>query len=330
MKRVLVIPGDGVGPEVVAATVQAINALTDQIEFVTEEAGLECYNSTGYALPIPTLDAMSDCDAILLGSIAASPETKGYRDPEDEIIRRLNLTTNVRRIKGLTPALGDPDMNVLIFSNNENMNSIVEMDDMDGITKQIRMNYHTVRTICTIARKNALRYGRKKATCIHGGYMFDADNRFMQTFYDTMVNSGLEVDSEQINESVAQLVTGEMPYEIFVTLESYRKIIGDALAARIGGTYITASMDYGGEVAMFKPDHGPLQKLVDSNSVNPIGSMMSGVMMLEFLGFEKESDRLQDAIISCCKRDYIPKDLGGEYGTYDFAQQVMKYCENPN
>ena len=330
MKRVLIIPGDGVGPEVVATTVQAINSLTDQIEFVSADAGLECYRSTGYALPISTLDELADCDAILLGTIEDDPEEKGYRNPEDEIIRRLNLRTNVRRIKGLTPGLGNPDMNTLIFSNNENMNSIVEMDDMDGITKQIRMNYHTVRSICETARKNALRYGRKKAACIHGGYMFNADNRFMQTFYEVMAGSGLETKAEQINESVAGIVAGDTSYEIIVTLESYSKIIGDALSVKIGGTYLSASMDYGGDVAMFKPSHGPQLTLVNRNCVDPIGSMMSGVMMLEFLGFAEESDRLQDAIISSCKRGYLPKDLGGEYGTYDFAQQVVKYCENPN
>ena len=330
MKSVLVIPGDGVGPEVVATTVQAINTLTDQIEFVSADAGLECFNNTGYALPISTLDGLTECDAILLGTIASSPDTKGYRDPEDEIIRRLSLTTNVRRIKGLTPALGNPEMNTLIFSNNENMNSILELDDMDGITKQIRMNYHTVRNVCEIARNHAVRYGRRKATCIHGGYMFRADNHFMQTFYDVMAGSGLDVTAEQINESVAKLVEGKTDYEIIITLESYSKILGDGLSASIGGTYLTASMDYSSDVAMFKPTHGPQLALVNGNRVNPIGSMMSGVMMLKYLGFHDESVRLEDAIISACKRGYMPKDLGGEYGTYDFAQQVVKYCENPN
>ena len=330
MKKVLFIPGDGVGPEVVATTIQAINTLTDQIEFVPGEAGLECYNSTGYALPLHTLDAMAECDAILLGTIAESPNDKGYRNPEEEIIRRLDLTANVRRIKGLTPTIGDHLTNTLVFSNNENMSSIVELEDMDGITKQIRMNYHTVRNICDIAKRVGQRYGRKKATCIHGGYMFNADQVFMHTFYDIMKNSGMELYQEEINEAVAKMVSGDPEYEIIVTLESYRKIVGDAISAKIGGTYLSASMDYGGDVAMFKPAHGPQTGLKDRNFADPIGSMMSGVMMLEFLGFSEESDRLEEAIISACKRGYLPKDLGGECGTYDFGQQVVRYCLNPN
>ena len=98
MKRVMIIPGDGVGPEVVSATHKVLTELTDEIEFLRFDAGLKYYKEQGYSMSRALLDAAKDCDAILLGTIMDSDE-RGYLNPEEELKRFLGLTAHIHRTK---------------------------------------------------------------------------------------------------------------------------------------------------------------------------------------------------------------------------------------
>ncbi len=330
MKKVLVLPGDGIGPEVISATVQAINILTDEIEFRTENIGLEYFREKGRAIPKSVINSITEYDAVLLGTISDAPEEKGYRNPDIELAHILNLQTSVRQIKSIHPELGNMGVNAIMVSNNVHMTFIQEMDDVDGIMREISMPFDICRKICEDAKLIALDSGRKKVTCIHGNHLFkNSDTKFMQIFYDVFSSSGLELENETVVDAVAKIASGKQDYDMIVTLELYSKIIGDALSAHMGGTYLTPIVDLGDDVAIFRPSHSENKQITSINYANPTASLLSGALMLEYFEMHDEAEILRDAVVSAYKRGYEPRDVGGEYGTFDFTDEIIKYCNNP-
>lgn len=330
MKKVLVLPGDGIGPEVISATVQAINILTDKVEFVTENIGLEYFRDKGRTIPKTVINSIEEFDAILLGTIADAPEERGYRNPDVELAQILDLHTSVRYVKSIHPELGNMDVDAVIVSNNVYLSHVTEMDDRDGINREIPLQFEMCRKLCENAKEFAIGSGRKKVTCIHGNHIFkNSDTKFMQIFYDVFSGSGLELENETIVDAVAKIASGKQDYDFIVTLELYSKILGDALSAYIGGTYLTPIVDLGSDVAVFRPSHGVNPHLTSINYANPTASLLSGALLLEYFEMGKEAEILRDAVVSAYKRGYEPRDIGGEYGTFDFAEEIMRYCKNP-
>lgn len=330
MHKVLLLPGDGIGPEVVSATVQAIEALTDQVEFVTADAGRRCYESTRRSMAPEAMDAIAECDAVLMGAFAPAPDIRDYRDPEDEILRRIDAKAEVRRIKKLAPSVGRAEIDCYIVTNRYDAATVSEMEDVDGITRQARMQYHLCRRAFETASAIAGRTGRRRIRCITGGSMFAmTDRKFSELFRETLDPQGMELSDGTMAMASRWASDGRVDFDIAVVPEVYYSILGDGLAAATGGTYLSGEMAPGNGCALFKPSHGHAPELADLNCANPTGSLMSGSMMLRYLGLREEADTLAEGVTAAYKRGYMPKDLGGDVGAFDFGRQVARYCENP-
>ncbi len=332
MKKIMVIPGDGIGPEVVSATVQAITSLTDEFEFIQGDAGLNYFrrNSKGLSISRETTDNLKECDAVLLGTIEHGWDERGYRNPEMELIQRFDLQINVRRIRNVIPGIGKDDESAIVVSNNSTPGTITEMEDYDGYTKQIRMQTKTCKRILDVTKIMAEEYRKNTISCIHSGHLFrESDMTFLQMFYDELHDSEIELLNKPLDEWMSDIILGEKETSIIATLECYAKIVGDTLSAAMGERHLSASMDLGEDFAIFKPSHGTNPHMAEANYANPTASIMSGVMLLKYFGMDEESNILQDAVRSAYKRGFDTKDVGGSTGTYDFANQVAKYCQNP-
>ena len=327
MKRVMIIPGDGVGPEVVSATHKVLTELTDEIEFLRFDAGLKYYKEQGYSMSRALLDAAKDCDAILLGTIMDSDE-RGYLNPEEELKRVLGLPAHIHRTKDVVPGLASRSVDTYVITPNEIINPITEMEDVDGITRHVRMQYHNSKTVFNTAVTLARQLGMKRITCVNYTSLFKMTSiRYRDGFYSTLSKSGLDLSDMDIEEFAPSIIKGDATYDVITTPLVYSHMVDSVLASLVGGMHLTAIEDYDRESAVFKPAHGPMPELAGMDRVNPIGSMMSGSMMLKHFGMFEESDILEEAITSACRRGYMTPDLGGQSSRTEFIDQVLSFCK---
>ena len=326
MKKVMIIPGDGVGPEVVSATHKAITALTDEIEFVRFDAGLKYYKEQGYSMSRALLDAAKSCDAVLLGTIADSDE-RGYVNPENELIRFLGLTTHIHRIKDVVPGISERHIDTLIITPNEIVNPITEMEDVDGITRHVRMQYHNSKTVFNTAATMAEIHKMNKITCVNYSEIYKMTcARYKASFYNELGKAGYDLDEMYIEQFAPAFMKEERQFEIIAAPLVYNRLISDMIAAYVGGPYLTAVEDYDRETAVFKPDHGPMQEIAGMDKVNPIGSLMSGCLMLRHFGMDEEAKKIEEAIDSVCRRGYMTEDLGGKSSRTEFVDEIVSFC----
>lgn len=326
MKKVMIIPGDGVGPEVVSATHKAITALTDEIEFIRFDAGLKYYKEQGYSMSRSLLDAAKDCDAILMGTMAYSDE-KRYTNPEDELIRFLGLTTRIHRIKDVVPGLAVQPMDTFIVTPNEVINPITEMEDVDGITRHVRMQYHNSQIVFDTAAMVAEKHGKKSITCINYSDFYKMTcARYRNSFHNALGKKGYDLDDMCIEQFPPTLIRDGRSYEVIAAPLVYSHLISEMLSSYIGGLNLTAIQDYDQDCAVFKPAHGPMQEIAGMDKVNPIGSLMSGAFMLRHFGMKEEAEKLEAAINSACRRGYMTEDLGGKNTRSEFTNQVVNFC----
>ena len=147
MKKVAVIHGDGIGPEVNKITVEALKKVAKDVEFIETEAGYDLYKATGESLGQGTLDIIDECDCVLIGAISIPfHDEKFFKSPIDEIARRMDLNTTMRAVSSLVPGVGNYNgINTLFVREYESYLNSTEVEDIDGITLTKRFSFTSCR-----------------------------------------------------------------------------------------------------------------------------------------------------------------------------------------
>ena len=326
MKKVMIVPGDGVGPEVVSATHKVLTVLTKDIEFIRFDAGLRYYKEQGYSMSRALLEAAKDCDAILLGTITDSNE-RGYVNPEYELIRFLGLTARVHRIASVVPDIAIDDIDTYIITPNEISNPITEMEDVDGITRNVRMQYRNSKTVFDTASEIGEHLGLKEITCVNYSDLYKmTGERYRDGFYESLKKKGFTLSDMTVEQFMPTMIKKNKKFEIITTPLVYSHLISSALVTVAGGLNITAVEDYDRDSAVFKPAHGPMQEIAGTDKVNPIGSLMSGAMMLKHFGMFAEAKTLEAAIRSASRNGYLTEDMGGHMSRTELMEKIVSYC----
>lgn len=330
MMRIAVLPGDGIGPEVIAAAVSVLDAVTDSLEMVTADIGLDCCRRTGDHLPRETFDIIDDADAVLCGTVMAPENDKGYRDPLTDLKRRMELYANIRPIYRISEDIGAADADMIVIRENlEGIYSLAESEDLDGVTMERRVSIKNCKRICRIARRIGEDAGRKKITCVHkADVLRTSEGMFRDIFYEEMSGTPMQTCDEIIDRAAAGVVMDPGSFDVVVSLNLYGDIISEIASAMVGGVGITPSGNIGDDKGLFEPIHGPRPDISGTDSANPISSMLSASMMLDFLGMKEESLIIKNAVRKTVADGFRPADLGGTYGTYEFAEKVAEACQS--
>ena len=330
-KKVAVLPGDGVGPEIVSSAVAVINTLVSDIELINGDMGYDCYKRTGEALPRITMDLIDECDAILVGSINDPESDRLFRNPLNDIKKRLDLFAEIRTVSKIVPdigIIGDIDA-TFIKENDEGMFNVSEIDELDGATLTKRVSYSGSKRLCQFARKTMERKNEKHITCVHKADVYKlTDGLFLNTFRDVMKDSGIEYDDMKADEMASFVMKDPRRVNYVISVSPYGDILSEETASLSGGTHLVPTAILGEKKGLFKPLHGPNTKMEGLNIVNPTAALLSASLMLDYLGYPEKGDKLKESIRSAYKRGYRTPDLGGETGTYDFTTQVVKICES--
>lgn len=330
MHQITLIPGDGVGPEVMQATTQVIEASGVEIEWEVVNAGEEVLRSNGTPLPTSVLEAIRRNKVALKGPIT-TPIGSGFRSVNVAIRKELDLYAGVRparSFQGVNSPYKDVDL-VVIRENTEGLYSGVEhfIDKERSAAESVRViTRRASERIVRFAFEYAVREGRKKVTVVHKANILKAtDGLFLEVAKD-VASSYPQIDFEEklIDNMAMQLVKNPHLYDVLVAPNLYGDILSDLCSGLVGGLGLAPGANIGKEFAVFEPVHGSVPKYAGADRVNPTAAILSGVLMLKHIGEFEAAERIVHALeVVIEKGETVTYDLGGKSTTSDMVKAII-------
>ncbi len=318
--RIVIMPGDGIGPETVEATTHVLDAAQDavkglKLEYLHGEAGAHCIEKYGTNLPEQTVELLKESEACLKGAMT-TPEEPGSPTSVAVTIRTMfDLYANVRPCKALPniPSI-KPNIDLLILrENTEDLYVAKEFEVQPGIGVALRV-------ITRRASERIARYGFKLAmkrkrhlTYVHKSNILKlTEGIFKQSVLGVAKEfPGVRVDDIHIDALTMQLIKRPEEFDVVVSTNMFGDIISDEAAQIVGGLGVVAGANIGDKYAMFEPVHGSAPKYAGKRKVNPIATILAGKMMLEYLGEEDAAKKVEMAVMEVVR--------GGRVRTYDLS-----------
>jgi isocitrate dehydrogenase (NAD+) len=331
--RVTLIPGDGIGPEVAAATRTVLDASGVGITWDEREAGLTALESQGDVLPAATLDSIRENGIGLKGPMT-TPIGTGFRSVNVGLRHALSLYANLRpgkTMEGVQSTFDDIDL-VVVRENMEDLYAGVEFDTGTPEASTIigELNKLSSRQIAPSAAisikmitpegsrrivKYAFDYaranGRKKVTAVHkANIMKFSDGLFLRVAQEVAAEyPDIEFNDRIVDNMCMQLMQKPQDYDVLVMPNLYGDILSDLVAGMVGGLGVAPSGNIGTEAAVFEPIHGSAPSHAGKNEANPTAMILSGALMLRHLGERETAERIEQAVAGVIRE--------GERVTYD-------------
>jgi isocitrate dehydrogenase (NAD+) len=330
MKHIItLIPGDGIGPEIVAATVRTLEATGVEIEWETHIIGAQALEKYGTTIPESTIESIKRNKVALKGPLG-TPIGKGFTSVNVGLRKALDLYANVRPIKALPNVeCRYPELDLVIMrENTEDLYAGLEHVVVPGVVESIKIITEKASTrIAKYAFEYARMNGRKKVTAMHkANIMKLSDGLFLECYYNVAKNfPELPADDKIIDNACMQLVMRPEQFDVLVTENLYGDIVSDLCAGLIGGLGLAPGANIGEQGAVFEAVHGSAPDIAGQGIANPTAVMLSGVMMLRHLGEMNAGQRMEDAIMEVfADGEFRTKDLGGTSKTDEFANAIIK------
>ncbi|MBN1677152.1 MAG: isocitrate/isopropylmalate dehydrogenase family protein, partial [Candidatus Thermoplasmatota archaeon] len=259
MKRICVLPGDGIGPEVVECAVDVLRSAGGELEFEYAEIGERAYRAVGTHLPDETLEMMRSCDSCLFGAVTSS-DSHDYESPVLKFRRALELYAIVRPVRTLVrqSSRGSIDT-VIVRESSEGMYSQNEVFDDTGVTTLRRVTRKASERIVDFAIDYALSHRRKSLCCVHkSNVLRSSDGLFLEVFREESKKKGggLQFDEQLVDSAAMKIVTDPEGFDVIVTLNLYGDILSDIAAGVAGGLGFAPSASIGPKHSVFEPAHG--------------------------------------------------------------------------
>ena len=345
MKRIAVIPGDGIGPEVIREAVRVLKHLGAtrdlQLKFVDFDWGADKFLKEGVTLPDGALDMLStDYDAILAGAFG-DPRVPSNKHAEDILLgmrRGLDLYINLRPVRllhqRLTPLANrtTSDIDFVVFRENTEgaycgAGGFLKQGTADEIALQDEVNTRRgVERIIVAAFEYARAKGRKRVTMADKSNVQRFGGDLWQRVFKEIAATypDIQANHQYVDAMAMFMVLDPAQYEVIVSNNLFGDILTDLGAAIQGGLGLAASGNiHPGRVSLFEPVHGSAPPLAGKGIANPIGSILTSAMMLEYLGFHTLSDEIEEAVRGAVSANETTRDLGGELSTEQAASAII-------
>lgn len=329
---VVLIPGDGIGPEVTAAARRVLDATGVAIDWQVCEAGAVVAERGGKPLPQETLDAIVKAGCALKGP-TATPIGTGFRSVNVELRQKLDLFANyrpARSIEGVRSRWSDVDL-IVIRENTEGLYSGLEHIVVPGVIVSLRIvTEKASERIMRFAFETALRRGRKKVTAVHKANILKlSDGLFLSVArrvagdYPTV-----QFDDGIVDSTAMKLVLNPGNFDVLVMENLFGDIISDLTSGLVGGLGVTPSGNIGHDRAVFEAVHGSAPDIAGKKLANPTALMLSGALMLEHVGEVAAAERVEAAVKGViAKGKHVTADLGGTASTDEFTDAVLAALE---
>ena len=329
---ITLIPGDGIGPEIVAATVRIIESTGVDITWENQILGAQALEKYGSTLPDEAIEAMRRTKVALKGPIM-TPIGKGFTSVNVGLRRALDLYANVRPIKALPNVpCRYPELDlVIVRENTEGLYSGLEHTVIPGVVESLKIITEKASTrIAKYAFEYARDNGRKKVTAVHkANIMKLSDGLFLECFYKVAKDfPEIEADDKIIDNCCMQLVMRPEQFDIMVMENLYGDIVSDLCAGLIGGLGLAPGANIGELGAVFEAVHGSAPDIAGQGIANPTALLMSAIVMLRYIGEKDAGKRIEDAMMAVFAEGKVrTKDLGGTAKTNEFARAIVEKIE---
>ncbi len=330
MKRVLVLPGEGAGREVVTAALEVIGALDVDLEFVHGDVGRASFEAHGKHITDEVVALARGSDAVLYGAVGSPPPSVRYRSPVLTLRRELGLFANVRPARPLVPrlsALRPPkrlDV-VIVRENTEGLYCCREHEIEGGVVAERLVTRLASGRIHAFALDWAAKHGRGRVTCVHKANVLRlSDGLFLELFREAAASASdrIVVDDMHVDAAAERMVVDPASLDVIVTTNLFGDILSDLAAGLIGGLGFAPSANIGEGHALFEPVHGTAPGIAGRGIANPTAAILSAAMMLDYLGHGDEAGRLEAAVVATLRAGIATRDAGGRHGTKGFAHAV--------
>lgn len=326
---VTLIPGDGIGPEVSFAAKEVLMETGVPLEWEIAEAGEACIEKYGTPLPDQVLESVKRNRVALKGPIT-TPIGQGFRSVNVALRKSLGLYANVRPIrtlKNVASRYTDVDL-IIVRENTEDLYAGVEHQVGRDAAESIKIiTREASERIGRYAFELAQRQGRKKVTIVHkANIMKLSDGLFLESVRHVAKDfPEIECEDRIVDALCMNLVLHPEQFDVLVLPNLYGDIVSDLGAGLIGGLGVAPGANIGEEGAVFEAVHGSAPQIAGRNEANPLAMILSGVEMLEYLGYTNPASQVRRAINNVLSnRALLTKDLGGNAGTQEFTRSILQ------
>ena len=345
-KRIAVVPGDGIGPEVIAAGMKVLERLNEErrldLEFVHFGWNADEYLRTGISMPPGAMDDIRNHYAAVYLGAFGDPRVPDMKHAADILLGmrfQLDLYVNYRPVKLLNERLcplkdkGRDDVDFVIFRENTEgayvgmggnfkkgtSEEIAVQEDVStrkGVERIIRHAFEyakatTRKSVCMSDKNNVMRFG---------------GDLWLRTFHEVAAEyPDIEHFHMFVDALTMQMVRAPEMFDVIVTNNMFGDIVTDLGAALQGGLGMAASGNiHPGRVSLFEPIHGSAPKYAGKDVANPIGAILTAAMMLEYLGYADAANDIERAVVAAIDADETTHDLGGTLGTRAAGEAVLE------
>ena len=321
--QIAVIPGDGIGKEVMEATISVLDELNIDFDYVYGIAGDECNEEHGTPLPQETIDIIRDSDACLFG---AAGETAA--DVIVKIRQEMKMFANLRPVKSYpnTKSIFENVDFMIVRENTEGLYiANQEEESEDGAIAKRIITREAEERIINYAFQYAKDNNRTKVTAVHkANVLKKTDGLFKKIFYE-VAEKYPDIDTEDfyVDATAMYLVTQPQEFQVIVTTNLFGDILSDEGAGLVGGLGLTPSANIGADGALFEPVHGSAPDIAGQQKANPIAMMLSAIMMLRYLGENEAANKFDAAILKVLNEGKtLTSDLGVSSTTIEVAPAI--------
>ena len=333
------IPGDGIGPEIIDATVAALKALGAPFEWDTQIAGLEGVKTAGDPLPPKTIDSIRRTRLALKGPLE-TPSGGGYRSSNVRLREEFKLYANLRPARTLIPGGRFDKIDLVVVR--ENLEGLyvgheyyIQIDDdPHAVAMASGVNTHQgSRRLLEYAFDHAVATGRKKVTIVHkANIMKVLTGIFLEAgleLYERKYKGRFILDTVIIDACAMKLVLNPWQFDVLVTTNLFGDILSDLVAGLVGGLGMTPGANIGADAAIFEAVHGSAPDIAGKGVANPTALLLAAAMMLDHCHLPHMAMRLRTAIDQVLNLDQVRTgDLGGNAGTAEFTRALLKRIAN--
>lgn len=342
--RIALIPGDGIGREVVPAARQVLDALKLPLEFVELDAGWETFQRTGTALPEATITTLRTCHGALFGAVSSpSQRVEGYSSPIIALRKLFDLYANLRPVISAPVPGSQPNIDLLIVRENTECLYVKQEQWLDNGEKAVAQRVITRRASERIAKiaferarqrhspsAGALGARHSLVTIVHKANVLSLTDGLFRESALRIAGDYPDIKTEEqlVDSMIYRLIREPQRYDVVVAPNLYGDIISDAAAALVGGLGLAPSANVGDAFIVAEPVHGSAPDIAGQGIANPIAAILATALLLETLGEAQAAQTLHQAVQIVLATGPYTKDLGGTASTTDVTRAVIKSLES--
>jgi isocitrate dehydrogenase (NAD(+)) len=330
MKKITLIPGDGIGYEISESLVKIFDAAKVPIEFETENAGSDVYEKTGELIPESLYESVERNKIAIKGPIT-TPIGKGFRSINVYLRKKYDLYTNFRPSRNL-PGIETRYDNIDLAIFRENTEGIYigeekyENEEKTSTIAIKRITRKGSKRIIQSAFKYAKNNGISKVTVVHKANILKfTDGMFLDIAREISKEyENIQLEELIIDNMCMQLVTNPERFKVIVTMNLYGDILSDLVAGLVGGLGVAPGANIGDDIAIFEAVHGSAPDIAGQNKANPLALLLSSIEMLKYLKLDNFAKNIENAILKTLTGGCKTADLGGSATTTEFTDKIIE------